>query len=199
MAPLLILIGAGAILLLIAQQSGVVDVGSAIADLSDTASDAVTNVGATLGLVDDPVAVALPILRNFEGFSAKAYPDPPGQSATWSIGYGHQIRPGDPYDRDSEIDRDEGDRLLAQDASSAYGCVNDHVQVELSVQQTAALISFAYNVGCGAFAGSTMLSLINGGDLDAAADQFAKWIHAGGQVSSALEARRQSEADLFNS
>jgi lysozyme len=46
----------------------------------------------------------------------------------------------------------------------------------LTPNQFSALVSFVYNVGAGAFEGSTMLALINEGQFGDAALQFARWV-----------------------
>lgn len=197
MAALAIIFIAGGVLVLIAKLEGV-DFGSEWSDLTDKFNSEVATAGADLGVSSDPISLALPIVKNFEGFSANAYPDPPG-SGKYSIGYGHQIKPGESYGPSSVIAQDEAEQLLRGDIAGAYSCVEQNVNVALSPQQTAALISFVFNVGCGAFENSTMLTLLNQGDFEGAAAQFPSWIHSGGQVSDALVSRRSQEQELFNS
>lgn len=192
----IIFIGA-AVALLIAKAEGV-DFGSEWSDLTDKFNSEVATAGADLGLSNDPISLALPIVKNFEGFSASAYPDPPG-SGKYSIGYGHQIKPGESYGPGSTISQDEAEQLLRVDIGGAYNCVSQNVNVDLTPQQTAALISFVYNIGCGGFESSTLLRLLNDGDYDGAAAQFPSWIHSGGQVSDALVSRRSQEQELFSS
>jgi lysozyme len=43
-----------------------------------------------------------------------------------------------------------------------------------------------------------MLRYLNAGDLDAAANQFDLWDHAGGAVVAGLLRRRQAETAVFN-
>jgi lysozyme len=93
----------------------------------------------------------------------------------------------------------EAESLLRSDASYAYYCVKKAVKVSLTDNQTAALISFTFNVGCAALEGSTLLRLLNTGDYDGATAQFQAWVHAGGTISTALVARRDQEQWLFQS
>lgn len=192
----LLVVGAGAIFLL-AQQQGI-SVSDEVSNIASQTTGAVTDLPGSLGLSSDPIALALPIIKNFEGFSAKAYEDPKG-SGKYSIGYGHQIQPGDPYDQNSTILESDASALLESDVQSAYACVGANCETELTPNQTAALVSFAFNVGCSAFANSTLAKLVNQGDFEGAAAQFPSWIHAGGSVSSALVDRRTQEQELFNS
>lgn len=72
------------------------------------------------------------------------------------------------------------------------------VKVPLTAHQMGALVSFAYNVGMGALGSSTLLRLLNAGQYDAAAKQFARWNKAGGRVLAGLTRRRAAEAALFS-
>ncbi|MFK9512027.1 lysozyme, partial [Escherichia coli] len=60
------------------------------------------------------------------------------------------------------------------------------VTVPLTANQLGALVSFAYNLGTGALASSTLLRLLNAGDYKGAAAQFARWNRAGGRVLAGL-------------
>lgn len=143
----------------------------------------------------DPYKQALDMISDFEGFSAKAYPDANG----FSIGYGHFIRPGDPYGSGSVITEEEAYALLEQDARTAQACVAQNVSVPLNGNQTAALISLAYNIGCGNFKSSTLLKRVNAGDFAGAQAEFSKWIYSQGVVVQALVSRRSEEAGVFAS
>ncbi|KQD16250.1 lysozyme [Acinetobacter baumannii] len=67
----------------------------------------------------------------------------------------------------------------------------------LTQNQFDALVSLAYNIGSGAFKGSTLLKLLNKGDYKGAADQFLVWNKAGGKVMKGLVRRREAERALF--
>lgn len=54
----------------------------------------------------------------------------------------------------------------------------------------AAFISFHYNVGPGAFAGSTLRRKANAGDLRGACDELSRWVRVGNKVVKGLENRR---------
>jgi lysozyme len=60
-----------------------------------------------------------------------------------------------------------------------------------------ALVSFVYNLGAGAFGGSTMLNLLNRGLYGEAVRQFARWNKGSGVELAGLTKRRKAEADLF--
>jgi lysozyme len=132
----------------------------------------------------------LSALMGEEGFSATPYPDFKGNS----IGYGHLIKAGESFTSISEA---QGRELLAQDVAWAVDAVNSAVSVELDQNQFDALVSFVYNVGKGAFLGSTLLRKLNAGDYDGAAAEFPRWNRAGGQVNDSLVARRAREQQRF--
>ncbi len=131
------------------------------------------------------------LIRRFEGFSLTRYVDASGKP---HIGYGHLIKPGEDY---QSITTGQAEWLLQQDMSWAIDCVSRMVRVPLSPGQRAALISFVYNVGCAAFEGSTLLRLLNTGNVEGAADEFLRWNKAGGVVSQGLVDRRFIERDVF--
>jgi lysozyme len=141
----------------------------------------------------DPYAKALDMIAAFEGFSAKAYPDADG----FSIGYGHFITQADPYDATSTITESEAYALLEQDARGAQNCVGGAITAPMTINQEAAMISLAYNIGCGNFRSSTLVRMFNAGNVDGAAAQFAVWNKSRGQVLQALVDRRASEAGVF--
>lgn len=71
------------------------------------------------------------------------------------------------------------------------------VKVPISPLQLAMLTSLAYNIGINAFAGSTLLKLLNAGDYIGAADQFPRWNKAQGKVMPGLVTRRAAERANF--
>lgn len=174
------------------------DNGGLLGVLGMTITTAPTNAGAS----DDPVTIALPLIENFEGFVANAYEDPSG-SGKYSIGYGHQIRPGDPYDAASTISQSEAEDVLRVDVGAAWTCVYNAVPQTCTPQQYAALISLCFNIGCDAFKNSTLVKDLNNGDADSAAAQFLVWdketVNGQLQTSDALASRRQQEQTLFQS
>jgi lysozyme len=142
-------------------------------------------------------AWGLEVLKQREGgFQAQKYPDASG----YSIGYGHFIKPWENFD--DGIDEATAAQLLEADVSTAEGAVNLRVSVPLTQSQFDALVSFAYNAGIGAFTSSTLLKLLNAGDLAGAQAQFSRWIYktVGGVKVQAPElvARRAQEAAQFS-
>lgn len=133
------------------------------------------------------------LIKQFEGLELEAYPDPGTGGEPWTIGYGHTggVKPGD------TVTEDEAEELLRQDLEKFEDCVNAYVFAPITQNQFDALVSFAFNVGCGALKSSTLLRLLNNGDTEAAAAQFGRWNKAAGRVLAGLTRRRGAERDLF--
>ena len=145
--------------------------------------------GGIMNISDKGIA----FISNFEGFSDKPYNDPPG-SRKWSIGYGHQILPGEIL---TSVTRDQAATLLAKDTAIANAAITENITVPLTQAQHYALVSFVYNVGVYAFKSGSVPSRINSGNFSDAAATMKKYIYAGGSVNQALVERRKSEASAF--
>ena len=133
----------------------------------------------------------LALTEQFEGLRLTAYQDSVG---VWTIGYGHtgsDVHPG------LTITQMDAEALLLQDVSTSARCVNQLVTITLSQNEFDALVDFVFNLGKGAFAGSTLLKDLNAGDIAGAVGEFQKWDHAGGRVLAGLLQRRLGEASLF--
>ncbi len=133
----------------------------------------------------------LALTEQFEGCRLTAYQDVAG---VWTIGYGHT---GPEVSTGLTITKDQAAQLLQNDVASAAACVNQAVALALNQDEFDALVDFVFNIGRGAFQGSTMLRDLNSGDFADAAEQFDKWDHAGGKVVAGLLRRRQAEQALF--
>jgi lysozyme len=63
--------------------------------------------------------------------------------------------------------------------------------------RVAALCDFAFNLGHGALAGSTLRRKVNAGEWEEARVQILRWTRAGGRVLRGLVRRRQAEEALL--
>lgn len=136
---------------------------------------------------------AIELIKKFEGFIKTPYFCP---AHKLTIGYGHLISAGEKFPKKG-ISLGEAEELLKDDALIARNAVMRMVRVTLSQNQFDALVSFVYNIGEGNFEKSTMLRLINAGDIKNAAEEFTRWIYAGGKIQNGLLKRRRAERDLF--
>ena len=133
------------------------------------------------------------LIQSFEQCRLSAYPDPGTGGEPITIGWGHTggVKLGD------TCTQEEADSWFATDLASFEDCVNDALEKEPTQNQFDALVSLAYNIGCKAISGSTLVRLLNSGDIDGAASQFARWNKAGGKVMNGLTRRREAERALF--
>ena len=133
----------------------------------------------------------LALTENFESCRLIAYQDIKG---IWTIGWGHT---GPEVVEGLVWTQDQADSQLVMDLQRAESIVDTCVTVELTQGQYDALVDFAFNLGCNAERGSTLLRLVNENDMADAANEFAKWDHASGQVVAGLLRRRLAEKQEF--
>jgi lysozyme len=135
----------------------------------------------------------LELIKSFEGFSLTAYPDPGTGGEPFTIGWGHTggVQPGE------VITVEQAQAFLESDLQTAEECVSGALTRDVNPNQYAALVSFAYNVGCGAFEGSRVLSCTNAGDWQGAIADFAHWVNGANGPLPGLIRRRAAEAALY--
>lgn len=137
-------------------------------------------------------------IASHEGMVLEPYNDPAGYA---TIGIGHLIAKRRVNDADKNqwgrLTEAQAFDLFRSDARRFIDAVAAAVAVPLTQNQFDALVSFAFNVGEGAFRGSTLLKKLNAGDYSGAAAEFAKWNKARGRVLKGLVRRRKEEAELF--
>lgn len=130
------------------------------------------------------------LIKKFEGCKLNAYLD---QAGVPTIGYGST----EGVRLSMTITQDEAEKMLKDHLDVVCHNVSGMLKVEVDQNQFDALCSFAYNLGCAALKRSTLLSLLNQGDFDGAAEQFPKWCMAGGVENAGLKRRRIAEQELF--
>jgi lysozyme len=130
------------------------------------------------------------VLVDREGLRTTAYQDTVG---VWTIGVGHTAACGPPEPH-------AGMTISTSDALAIFDCdndvfedaVNDLVTVPLEQNEFDALVSFSFNVGTGALAGSTLLKKLNAGDKEGAFYEFMEW-----NIPPEVIPRRRGEAACF--
>jgi lysozyme len=148
----------------------------------------------------------LELLEQWEGFKLTVYKDSAGLP---TIGVGHLLTKselssgkitinGVPVSYANGLTEQQVTDLLGQDVRPAASAVNSNVKVDLNQNQFDALVSFTFNVGVGAFTGSTLLKVLNQGQYDQVPTQLLRWTRAGGQVVQGLVNRRNNEIKLWN-
>lgn len=154
------------------------------------------------------------LIKSFEGLAdgnpatvnLDPYLDPIG---IWTIGWGHAIWAGNDFLRGAQNKRratalypngitlPQAEALLRADLLETCRDVQAIVSRPVTDNQFAALVSFAYNCGCANLKKSTLLRLVNAGDVTGADAEFVKWNKAGGRELPGLTRRRTAEAALF--
>ncbi len=136
---------------------------------------------AALGL-----AAALSLVASFEGLRLAAYKDPVGIP---TICYGHisGVRMG----QTSTLAECQG--LLVDELLAAHDGMARCVRVPLTNGQRGAFTSLTYNIGAGAFCGSTLVRKLNVGDYAGACAEISRWVLARGVKLPGLVRRRAEE------
>ena len=135
------------------------------------------------------VALAVPLVAKYEGTVLRSYRDPVGIVTACTGHTGPELKIGQTYTRQQCEDMLYKD--LAKHAD-ALACVSQ----PLTDGQRAAFVSFAFNVGEGAFCGSTLVRKANAGDFDGACAELSRWTYAGGKQLPGLIKRRAAERQL---
>lgn len=131
------------------------------------------------------------LIKDFEGFRSAPYQDVVG---VWTNGFGHTYG----VTKDTPlVTVEQAIENLRMDLLFAENGVNTFVTASLTQNQFDALVSFTFNLGPGSLRKSTLLRKLNVGDYIGAAEEFGKWIYAGGNILKALVTRREKEKELF--
>lgn len=145
----------------------------------------------TRALTAWPVELAADFIEQWEGFRETAYLCPAG---VLTIGFGHT---GPDVKEGQVVTYKEAYDMLLEDLKRYASGLAAWVNVKVTDGQYIALLSLAFNVGVGAVAKSTLLRLLNAGDIEAAGDEFLKWTYADGRELPGLVRRRRDERKLF--
>lgn len=127
-----------------------------------------------------------------EGEILTAYICPAG---VWTIGVGHT---GKDIKKGMKITKEQSRELLKSDLSRFEDIVNKSIRAPLKQYEFDALVSFAFNIGEGAFSKSALVNKINSSAfLKEIEAQFRRWIYGGGKILPGLKARREREIKLY--
>ncbi|MBU3741509.1 MAG: lysozyme [Candidatus Kapabacteria bacterium] len=136
-------------------------------------------------------AAGLKLIADHEGLRTKAYQDSGG---VWTIGYGHTAT----AKRGMKISKETALRLLEQDIRRFEQCVEDAVRVPLTQRQFNALVSLAFNRGCGGFKNAKVLDALNNADFEGAARLWLTTaVTVNGKRLGGLVRRRRNEVAHF--
>jgi lysozyme len=152
----------------------------------------------------------LRLITHFEGFpnGGRPYNDPVGLA---TVGYGHLIARRRVNDADrravwlpgqrepGRLTQPEAIELLKDDLGTYERAVDTATTRRMTQCEFDALVSFTYNLGAGSLRSSTLLRKFNAGDQTGAANEFGRWVKAGGRTLDGLVRRRAAERALFAS
>lgn len=134
------------------------------------------------------------LIKKYEGFRSRAYPDPGTGGKPWTIGYGSTTwEDGRPVKSGDTITKEKAEALLVN-------WLNKNVKpkltgLRLKPGQQAAIESLVYNVGTGFFR-SNCFAGIKEKDWGKVYNNW-DWIKGGGKVLPGLIKRRSEELYLF--
>ncbi len=157
-------------------------------------------VAEPVALPDDDaraLEIGATLIRGQEGCTLIPQPDTPPH---WQLGYGcNTLADGTPVGPQTPPlpDITAAEALLQAMLAPRAARVSALVTVYLTPAQRGALYDFSWNEGIDALATSTLLRLVNVGDFAAAAEEFPKWVYAGGRVLPDLVRRRALERAIF--
>jgi len=144
-------------------------------------------------------AATVALIKEFEGFVKSPAPDPIGLP---TVGYGHlcQTKGCTEVPYSFPLTEAQATSLLMTDVKRFQQAITLDTAsgVVLNANMYGALVSWAFNVGTGNEASSTLIKRLNAGEdeLTVIKEELPKWNKAGGEVLPGLTRRRQAEVDL---
>lgn len=135
-------------------------------------------------------AAALVGIALHEGYSPVAYTPVPGDVPTIGFGTTEGVKLGDKITPPQALAR------ALTDIQKFEGALKQCVTVPLHQHEYDAYISLSYNIGSGAFCGSTLVRKLNAGDYAGACKEILRWDKFKGKPLRGLTLRRQQEYRL---
>lgn len=127
-------------------------------------------------------------IKQLEEYRAKAYRCPAG---VWTCGYGHTKG----VTARTVCDKKKAEEWLQKDLEPIENFLSAVPEVCKTQGRFDACADFCFNLGTGAFRGSTLFKLIQKkASVAAIQAEFLKWVYAGGRPLKGLKARRRWEA-----
>lgn len=138
------------------------------------------------------VALCVPLVMYLEGTIQRVYRDPIGILTSCTGHTGPELRMGMVFTKQQCEQQLLADLLKHSEAL-------DCIKKPMTDGQKAAFLSFAFNVGEGAFCASTLARKANAGDMRGACAELSRWTLAGGKELPGLVKRRAAERKVCES
>lgn len=147
---------------------------------------------------------ALALIKQFEGCSLQAYPDPGTGGEPWTIGWGSTRHfDGTPVKKGDQVTQTMADDMLA--AEVEHKCLPALAKAipgwaEMKPEQQAALISFAWNCGWGFYGTTgfeTITKRLRERDWAQVPAALMLYVNPGSSVEAGLRRRRAAEGALW--
>lgn len=141
---------------------------------------------------------ALSIIKTFEGFNEKAYPDPSTGGSPYTLGYGTQFYPdGSQVKQGHCCTKEKALEYLLNEINIIANEI-DKLNLGIDLHMKQGLISFIHSVGWDSFLYSSIIDHCEAENYVLAAQEFNKWIfNKDHEVIGGLLDRRKQEAALF--
>ena len=141
---------------------------------------------------------ALSIIKTFEGFNEKAYPDPSTGGSPYTLGYGTQFYPdGSQVKQGHCCTKEKALEYLLNEINIIANEI-DKLNLGIDLHMKQGLISFIHSVGWNSFLYSSIIDYCEAENYVLAAQEFNKWIfNKDHEVIGGLLDRRKQEAALF--
>lgn len=139
------------------------------------------------------IAIAAAMLGGHDGLEGRRYESYRDVAGVLTVCDGHTGRDIISGKRYTD---EECDALLNKDLALVAARIDPLIKASIPNSERAAIYSFAYNVGTGAFARSTLLKKLNAGDQVGACNELKRWTYAGGKQWKGLITRREIEREV---
>ena len=145
-----------------------------------------------------PFFRAIELIRTYEGFNEKAYPDLKTGLAPYTFGYGTQFYPdGSPVLRGHCCTKEKAIEYLEHELQVISEDI-EKINLVLDASMKEALLSFIHSVGWQAFLYSELIDCIANENWYGVAVEISRWIFdEDHRVIGGLIDRRRDEIDLF--
>lgn len=137
------------------------------------------------------IAIALPLVQQWEGVSLRAYKDRLAYGIP-TVCYGETVG----VDLNKTYTMQECANMLKARLPQYQDGIRSCLKRDVTANVEGALIVLGYNIGTSAVCRSTALRKINAGDIRGGCEAFLMWTNAGGKFRQGLLNRRNAERKL---